>query len=110
MSFDRLIEQKIQEAMANGEFDNLPGKGEPLDLSDYFATPEDLRVGLSVLKNAGYVPEQFQLLKEAEALREKLDRCNDDGEKDRLKKAIAERVLKYNLLMEQLRGERKGRR
>ncbi|MBM4458034.1 MAG: DUF1992 domain-containing protein [Chloroflexi bacterium] len=32
MSFDGLVDQKIQEAMARGEFDNLPGQGRPLDL------------------------------------------------------------------------------
>jgi hypothetical protein len=32
MSFDRIVEAIIQEAMARGEFENLPGKGKPIDL------------------------------------------------------------------------------
>ena len=28
------IERKIQDAMAKGEFDNLPGAGQPLTLDD----------------------------------------------------------------------------
>ena len=33
MSFDRIVEAIIKEAMERGEFENLPGKGKPIDLS-----------------------------------------------------------------------------
>ena len=49
MFSEKLIEEIIREAMEKGEFDNLPGKGKPLDLDAYFATPEDVRLGYSVL-------------------------------------------------------------
>jgi hypothetical protein len=42
MSFHRNADEKIKEAIAKGEFDNLPSKGRPLDLDAYFATPEHL--------------------------------------------------------------------
>jgi hypothetical protein len=32
MSFQKNVDEKIKEAIARGEFDNLPGKGKPLDL------------------------------------------------------------------------------
>jgi hypothetical protein len=32
--FDLLAERKIAEALANGEFDDLPGAGQPLALDD----------------------------------------------------------------------------
>jgi hypothetical protein len=44
MSFDKNVESLIKEAQARGEFDNLPGKGKPIDLTEYFNTPEDVRV------------------------------------------------------------------
>ena len=44
MSIESAIEQKIREAIARGEFDNLSGSGKPLDLDAYFNTPEDLRM------------------------------------------------------------------
>ena len=53
MSFDKAVEAIIQEAMQRGDFDNLRGKGQPLDLSAYFDTPEDVRMAYSILKNAG---------------------------------------------------------
>jgi hypothetical protein len=34
MSFDKLVESLIKEAQERGEFDNLPGKGKPIDLSE----------------------------------------------------------------------------
>ena len=51
--FDKLVEQKIREAMKAGEFDDLEGKGRPINLDAYFSTPEELRAGYAVLKNAG---------------------------------------------------------
>ena len=52
------VDEKIKEAIARGEFDNLPGRGKPLDLDAYFATPEHLRMGYSILKNADIIPER----------------------------------------------------
>lgn len=106
MSFDRLIEEKIKEAMNRGEFDNLSGKGKPIDLEAYFATPEDMRVGHSILKNSGFIPEEVQLLKDIESLRERLGECRDEEEKSRLKKQVDREVLRLNLLVEQRRDRR----
>lgn len=101
MNFDRLIEEKIREAIANGEFDNLSGKGMPIDLTAYFATPEDLRVGYSILKSAGVYPQEVELLKEIESLKEKFERCPDKDERQKLKQEIDDKSLKFNLLFEQ---------
>jgi hypothetical protein len=100
MSFDRLVEEKIREAMARGEFDNLPGKGKPIDLSEYFATPEDLRLAYSLLKNAGFVPGEIQDLKDIEAMKLLLDSCGDEAEKKRLRRIIEERTVKFHMLLE----------
>ena len=103
MSFDKLVEEKIREAMARGEFDNLPGKGKPIDLDAYFATPEDVRIAYSLLKSSGFVPEEAQLLKDVESLKEALKNCFDDDEKNKIKKLIDEKTLKLNLLVEHYR-------
>lgn len=106
MSIEKLIEKKIREAMENGEFDNLPGSGQPIDLSDYFATPEDFRLGHKLLKDANIIPEELELLREAEALKAELARCSTEDEKRKIRKAIDEKLLKYNLLKE--RYKRRG--
>ena len=49
----RIAERKIQEAIEEGAFDDLPGKGQPIDLDDDPMTPPHLRLSNRVLKNAG---------------------------------------------------------
>jgi hypothetical protein len=56
--FELLAERKIEEALARGELDDLPGAGEPLDLDDDALVPEDLRMAYRILKNAGFVPQE----------------------------------------------------
>lgn len=101
MSFDKLIENKIREAMDKGEFSNLPGRGQPIDLDEYFATPEDQRLAHSILKNAGIVPAEIEVLNEIGALRQRLAGCADDDERERLRKQIEAETLKLNLMLEQ---------
>src|SRR5262249_29412580 len=108
MSFEKLAEKKIQEAMENGEFDNLAGKGKPIDLTAYFATPVDVRLGYSVLKNAGVIPPEAQLLKEIDALREKLDACTDEEQRLSLKKEVEDKILTLNLILERYKRRSKG--
>lgn len=62
--FDDLAEQRIRDAMADGSFDDLPGRGQPLDLQDDSLVPEDMRLAYRVLKNAGYLPEALELRRE----------------------------------------------
>jgi hypothetical protein len=61
---DFLAERVIQEAIARGELDELPGAGQPLALDDDALVPEELRLAYRILKNAGYVPEEVRTLKE----------------------------------------------
>ena len=59
-----LAEQRIAEAIANGELDDLPGAGRPLDLDDDALIPEELRLAHRILKNAGYIPPELETLNE----------------------------------------------
>jgi len=106
--FDRLVEKKIREAMRAGEFDRLEGAGRPVNLDAYFSTPEELRAGYAVLKSAGVLPEEAQLLREINELKEKLEACRDGDERERLHRAAGDLTLKYNLLVERYRGRRRS--
>jgi hypothetical protein len=104
MSFEKIAEQKIREAMENGEFDNLSGTGKPLqELDAYFSTPEDLRVGYWVLRSSGFVPEEVAILREIGLLREQLGVCGDSGERMHIDAEIRHLQLKYDLIMERYR-------
>jgi hypothetical protein len=110
MFSEKLIEEKIREAMERGEFDDLPGKGKPLDLDAYFATPEDVRLGYSVLKSAGCVPVEVELQKEIESLKARLDVSDNERERQSLRKEIEGKTLKLNLLTDGARRARRGRK
>jgi hypothetical protein len=106
--FDKLAEQKIREAMKAGEFDRLEGAGRPVNLDAYFSTPEELRAGYAVLKSAGVLPEEAQLLGEINELKVRLEACRDAAERERLKQSVNDLMLKYNLLVERYRGRRRS--
>ena len=103
MSFDQIVESLIKEAQARGEFDNLPGKGKPIDLTEYFNSPEDVRVAQAMLKNAGMVPVEIELLQEIAALKEMLVSSSDEPEKDKIRKLLKEKQLQFSLLIERRR-------
>ena len=106
MSFHRNADERIKEAIARGEFDNLPGKGRPLDLDTYFATPEDLRIGYSLLKNADIIPEEIELLKKIEDLKKSLDSCTSPVEKRAIQRQLSEKITNFNMRMERYRKKR----
>jgi hypothetical protein len=103
MSFHRNADDKIKEAIAKGEFDNLPGKGKPLDLDAYLATPEDLRMGYSILKSANIIPEEIELLKQIERLKKSLDSCPSQIEQRAIQKQLSEKITNFNMRMERYR-------
>ena len=51
-AFARIADSRIQAAIARGEFDDLPGKGEPLPPDALARVPAQLRMGLRILRNA----------------------------------------------------------
>ena len=105
------VEDQIRRAIAEGKFSNLPGQGKPIDLEAYFQTPEHLRMAYSILKSADFVPQEVQILKEIEGLREELAGCVDEEERQKLTKAINDKILRVGIAMESLSGRRElGRR
>jgi hypothetical protein len=103
MNFDKIVEALIQEAMERGEFENLPGKGKPIDLIAYFDTPEEIRMAHSVLKNAGMRPREVDLQKEIAELKQIQAAVVDEKKKQELQKQIQQKQLEFSLTMEKQR-------
>jgi len=103
MSFDELVEALIKEAQERGEFDNLPGKGKPIDLTTYFETPKDVRVAQLVLKNAGMIAPEVELLKEITGLKQLLGKTLDEKKKEEIQKGIQDKQIEFDLMMERKR-------
>jgi hypothetical protein len=106
MSFNKFIEEQIQKGMSEGLFDNLQGAGKPLNLDEYFNTPEDLRIGYSVLKSGNILPPEVEILRELNEMKEKLAECRDEEEKKKLNKLVQEKTLAFNLTMERYRRKK----
>lgn len=100
MSLEKFIEDQITKAIAEGQFDNLAGKGKPLDLEWYFALPEDLRLGYSVLRSNNVLPPEAQMLKEIAELKQQLEQCADEARKKQIEKAINEKTLSFRIEIE----------
>lgn len=58
---DQIAEQRILDAINDGQFDDLTGMGLPLPMEDNSLVPEELRVSYRILKNAGFLPPEMQL-------------------------------------------------
>jgi len=54
LRLERIAEEKIKQAMEEGFFDNLPGKGKPIDWKENPFAPEDWKLAFDLLKQNGY--------------------------------------------------------
>jgi hypothetical protein len=107
VNFDKLVESIIKEAQERGEFDNLPGKGEPIDLTAYFDTPEDVRMAYSILKNAGMNSREVDLLREIAELKQVHAAMLDERKKREISREIEKKQIEFGLIMERQRHQRK---
>ena len=96
--FQRIAEQRILEAQRKGEFDDLPGKGKPLEIEDLSWVPEDLRIGYHVLKNAHVLPPEAELRKDIHTIEDLLKHVEDEGERRALAKSLQWKLIRLDLL------------
>ncbi len=65
--WEGVIEKQIREAMERGDFENLPGRGKPLDLRQNPHTPPEWELAFKMLKDAGFAPDWIEQDKEIRA-------------------------------------------
>ena len=91
--------------MDRGEFDDLPGKGQPLDLSeDPFERPE-MRMANRVLRNAGIAPAEVSLRRELTELKENLRNSKSEIERAEIAREIKLMVLRINTMFPTSRNQ-----
>jgi len=98
LGFQKIIEKRIKEAQKRGEFDELPGSGEPLNIEDDSHVPEDLRLAYKILKNADCLPPELALKKEIRQMEDMLEKIPDEKEKYRQIKRINYKILQLNMM------------
>jgi hypothetical protein len=80
MEWARIVaERQIKEAMENGEFDNNPLKGQPLDLTEDMSLPPEQRVAAKILKNAQVLPDWAQAERDILAERAEIQALRERG-------------------------------
>lgn len=99
-AFAWIAEQRINEAMNRGEFDNLEGQGKKIVYEDESMIPEDLRMAYKILKNAGYVPQELLDEKEIITATELLAAATDEQQRYR-------QMQKLNLLVTKVNARRR---
>jgi hypothetical protein len=103
--FSILSEQEIKKAYDNGEFDNLPGLGKPLQLEDLSGVPEELRMAYKLMKNAGFSPEENKIKQELMTIEGLIKKCENPEEKEKLQKNLNEKLLRFNQAMSKRGGK-----
>lgn len=103
MPFSRLAENRIREAMAQGQFENLPGAGQPLNLEEYFSTPEDVRMAYSILRSAKCVPAEVELLNDVSRLERAIAETADPTARQSLQRTLTDRQTQLAVVLERAR-------
>lgn len=104
----QLLEDDIGRALADshasGELQQAPSYGKPLNLGDgYEQTPVELRMGMKVLKDAGVVPPEVELMQRIAAAQAQADAALDEAERRPLQQRVAEMRQALALRLEKLR-------
>jgi hypothetical protein len=96
--FTKIVEERIRRAQKKGEFENLEGTGEPLNLADYQAVAEELRLAYKILKNADCLPPEIEIKKEIHQTEELLSGMTDTAKRYRTMKKLNFLIMKLNTL------------
>ena len=91
--FQKIAENKIREAMDEGLFENIPGKGRPFSFEDDSLVPEELRQCHKILKNAHCLPREMELRRDIFNLRQMLESATDEKMRTSLQRKLNSTML-----------------
>jgi hypothetical protein len=103
------IGRSLAESQRNGELRTAPSYGKPLSFGDgYEQTPDELRMGFKILKNAGVLPPEVQLMRDIETLRLSLQDAadNEQNRADRQRLVQMQQALALRLEALRMRSTR----
>lgn len=105
----KLLEDDIGRKLAESadELKLARNYGKPLDFGDgYDETPDELKLPMKMLKDAGYAPPEVALMQEIAALAASLEGRPDDTETRAQRQKLAEMRQQLALRLEKLRSTR----
>ena len=99
------IGRSLAESSQSGALRAAPSYGKPLSFGDgYNETPDELRMPMKVLKDAGIVPPEVEAMQRLAALRAAAEQATDPAELRRLQQQASELQQAIALRLERLRG------
>lgn len=96
------VERQLEEAARKGAFDNLPGAGTPIDLTENPFVPPDWRLAYKILKDHHLVPEFVERRKEIEKIRGEIDALKAGPDYGTRRLAIRNRLVRLAAAVEAL--------
>ena len=99
-AFRRLAERRIEDAMKEGKFDNLPGAGRPIELEPMPAD-ENARMtwwALKILRQNDVTPHEVKWRKAVDHLKADLAKLTDESRLEPLVRQINQLVYQINTL------------
>ena len=101
---DDEIARHIAEAERRGDLRGAESYGKPQTEDDgWQQTPDEVRMPFKMLKSAGIVPHEVELIRERAALRQRLAAATTEAETRAVQQALAQVELTLALRMESLR-------
>ncbi len=102
---DDPIGRALDASQRNGELSSAPSWGKPLQLSDgYEATPAELRMGYKIMKDAGVLPPEVELMQRIEAQRQAVAAAAAGPNAAALQRQLLEMQQQLSLRLERLRS------
>ena len=106
--FDRLVEDLIQESIAKGDFNNLPGYGKPLKNKPEYPYLDSITFKLNeILINNGFVPEwvllEKEIREEKNSIRNQLFSLKSQSKLENIsfvRQLLSEKVTEVNKMIE----------
>lgn len=99
------IGRHLAESEKTGELKSAPSYGKPLDLGDgYEQTPPEFRMPFKVLKDAGVLPAEVELMQTIAKLQAEADASTDADAAKALQQRISELRQALALRLEHLRS------
>jgi hypothetical protein len=101
---DEQIADALRESLASGELRAAPSWGRPQHFGDgYDETPDEFKLPMKVLKDAGYAPPEVELMREIAALQAALDGAPDDAATRPQRQRLADMRQQLALRLEKFR-------
>lgn len=99
------IGRSLAESELSGELQAAPSYGKPLNFGDgYDETPAELRMGMKVLKDAGVVPPEVELMQRIATLEERAAAEGSPEAAAALRREAADLRLALQMRLERLRN------